>query len=243
MDNSAVNSGNEAGQSFQAKQTVKKNPWIWLWVLLGLLGFGVLGVNWSRAGGGDKSYSDSIPNLVPYTPPPPSPPATSQVTATDFGYTMKEFVDTFNGLRTDIRVRSYPLCWTASSSGEYYCAYRGTNEPIDAAFTVDLTSQKPFDKIKSVELSATLKKGSPSAAKWVLAACTAVVSLLNPEVADKAELVNSMARAISRNGDGVDEIRQIGRVEYKMRSSEYEEANIGGILSFSFSASLSTAPR
>jgi hypothetical protein len=52
-----------------------------------------------------------------------------------------------------------------------------------------------------------------------------------------------MARAISRNKEGVPEIRQIGRVEYNMHSSEYEEAKIGYVLIFSFSASLSTAPR
>lgn len=215
MDNSAVNSGNEAGQAFQAKQAVKKNPRIWLGVLFGLLGFGVLAVNWSGARGGDESYSDLTPDLVPYTPPPPSPPATSQVTATDFGCTMERFIDTFNGLRTDIRVHSCSRCWTARDvSDEYYCAYRGAEEPTDAAFTLYLGSEKPSDnKIKSAELSATLKKGSPAAVKWVLAGCTAVVTLLNPEVADKAELVNSMARAISRNKDGVPEIRQIGRVD------------------------------
>ena len=75
-------------------------------------------------------------------------------------------------------------------------------------------------------------------AERALAGCRAFVALLNPEVADKAELVNGMARAISRNRSGVDEIRQIGRVEYKMDSSD-----ISGTLMFTCSASLSTARR
>jgi hypothetical protein len=163
--------------------------------------------------------------------------ARAQATATDLGYTMDKFVAAFNGLHlgartphhlglvdqpgddvqaiTGVHVRTLGICWTPP---EYHdCGYRSADEPADAALTLYLESKNPSDKINLAHLSATFKKGSPSAVKWVLTGCTAVVALLNPGEAEL--IINLMARVVDQNEDGVPEIRQIGGIKYEMKAN------------------------
>jgi hypothetical protein len=179
-----------------------------------------------------------IPAPPPPPPPPPQPPAKSPVTDRDFGYTIDQFADTFNGLRTGIRLSGRSCRDVRGASYNFECAFGPTEEQL--AVGADSSDRK----VKYAGILGFLEKGDSAKVNRLLAGCEGLVTLLTPEVQNKAELISSLAASISQSQSGKKQVRQVGQVEYQMSSTDLSQyvRGSGGALMFSCSAKLRSQP-